>query len=103
MSDDVYVLPRLALERLVLDALAATGLRTDLAIVAAQAHVTGEEVQAALQSWSRWSTRNCLECQLSPTTCPFLNAVQDGRPLKHAIGKSIEAEPFTCPAKVPRT
>lgn len=102
-DSSILVLPQLAIERLVLDTLAATGMRTDLALAAAAVIVQGEEVQKALLAWSQWSTMNCLECSHSPSSCAFLNAVHEGSSLRHALGKSIESGPFPCPGRLSRT
>jgi hypothetical protein len=98
---DLYVLPRLAVERLVLDALSAAGLRDDLAVGAAAHLVRSSSVTEALDAWTTWSTENCMGCRLHPLTCPILNGVnQEGVDVRHAVGKSIEQSFFPCPARV---
>jgi hypothetical protein len=98
VSDDIHVLPRLAVERLVLEAFLAAGLRVDAAALLAQALTHSDRVAQILRGWTVWTTENCLGCAYTPGNCPFF-AAADSREEVHALCASIETEPFTCPVR----
>lgn len=98
MSNDLHVLPHQAVERLVLEALLATGMRIDAAALLAQGLSRSDRVAKLLSSWTTWSTTNCLSCVYSPGSCPFFEATESVTE-RHAVMASIETEPFSCPAR----
>jgi hypothetical protein len=100
MNSDFRVLPHLAVERLILDVLLAAGLRLDAAHILAHTLPQTAPMQQMLTAWTTWSTSNCLGCAYEPGSCPFFAAAQ-GHEQLHAVAASIEASPFTCPARVP--
>lgn len=101
MEEGVYVLPLLAIERLLLDGLSAAGLQDDIAAAGAYARARSHAIQQAVAAWTTWTVENCLGCAHNPDTCPFLNGTDaGGASVRHGLAKSIEAGPFPCPARV---
>jgi len=100
MPRDTHVLPQQGVERLVLEALLAAGLRDDAAALLAHALSNGERVQKLLASWTDWATTNCLSCAHSPISCPYFGAASNLGEF-HAVSASIETQVFRCPSYQP--